>query len=184
MKQNRSSQVLISMVLLFASFSMAEEYYWDQTNDSIVQGGQSIQLFSPIGQEFMPSLNDLEVVQLRILNESGYSEFKVNVYPDSITGHLLGSSNVVALYEYYYDIVTFTFETITLIPHNLYVIEILQTVGANGGVSLSGSNTYPLGRQILSGVPQENNDLWFREGVFEGTVLERLSWGSIKYSFW
>lgn len=183
MKQNGCAQFLISVALFFTPVSMAEEYIWDQINDSTIQGGQSIQSFSPIGQEFIPSLDCLEVLQLHIQNESGYSEFMVNIYPDSITGHVLGTSNVVAVSEFYFDVLTFTFETVILLPHNLYVMEILQTVGLNGGVSHCGSNTYPLGRQILSGVPQEGNDLWFREGVLEGTVLDRLSWGSIKCTF-
>jgi len=187
MKQDRYALITIAAMLLSASVSIADEYLWDQTNDYFSpQLGQSIQAFSPIGQEFMPSLNCLEIVQLHIYNESGSSEFIVNIYSGSITGSLLGTSNTVAVSGFYLGVLTFTFDSITLLPQTLYVMEIVQIVGANGGVSSSGVgySTYPLGCQILSGIPMENNDLWFREGVLEGSTLSRLSWGSIKNLCW
>ncbi len=182
MKQYGYAQLTVSVILLAASVSFADEYSWDQTNDEITTGGHGIQAFSPIGQEFIPCLNCLEVVQLYIMNESGDSEFVVKIYSDSITGTLLGTSIPVAVSGFYLDSLTFTFQEIPLTPQNQYVMEILQPIGTSGSVLHTGSS-YQMGCEILSGVPYENMDLWFREGMFSGSAMERLSWGSIKGSF-
>ena len=187
MKQYMCIPLNAVLILFAAQVSMADEYAWDQTNDYFSpQVYQSIQAYSPIGQEFTPNLSCLEVVQLYIYNESEDSEFVVSIYSDSITGTLLGTSNPVAVSGFYLDVLTFSFSAaITLTPQNLYVIKISQIEGTSGGVSSSGgsSSTYPYGCQILSGIPQEDSDLWFREGVLEGSPLERFSWAYIKTSY-
>lgn len=184
MKKYGYAQLTVAVIFLAASVSFADEYSWDQTNDYFSpQINQSIEYFSPIGQEFTPSMSCLEVVQLIICNESGYSEFIVSIYSDSITGTLLGTSETVTVSGFYLDILTFSFDELNLSPQNLYVMEISQTEGTNAGVSSSGYPTYPLGCQMLYGVPHEDNDLWFREGVFEGSAMDRFSWGSLKSSY-
>jgi hypothetical protein len=187
MKQDGYAVIIFVITFLSASVSIADEYLWDQTNDYFSPPcGQGIQPFSPIGQEFLPSFDCLEVVQLYIINIYGAAELVVNIYSESITGTLIGTSSTEALSGYYVGVVTFSFDPISLVPHTLYVMEILQTAGNEGHVGSSGgpNSTYPYGCQILSGIPVENNDLWFRKGVLEGTALNRLSWGLIKNFCW
>ena len=62
----------------------------------------------------------------------------------------------------------------SLVPGNLYVMEVVVTSGDNWAIGSSGgpSSTYPGGNWIIQGVPESNNDLWFREGL----VPEPATW--------
>ena len=180
---NRYVILYLAIILLISTTAIADEYLWDQTNDFFEPtGAQGIYAFSPIGQEFIPDFNSLEVVQLYIVNIEGTAEFFVEIYSGNIAGPLIGSSNLISISGFYIGPVTFTFDTVLLIPGIQHVMIINETYG-DAGVGSIGS-TYPSGCQILSGIPQANNDLWFREGVFEGSALNRLSWGSIKNLCW
>jgi hypothetical protein len=138
----------------------------DQSNDGFIPPlGQNIQFFSPIGQEFTPALTSLDAVEL-FTNGIG-ATLVVNIRQDTITGPLLGTSLSVSLQDLFPGITHFDFPaTVPLVPGQLYVIEALVASGDFAEIGSSGGpfSTYPGGNQILQGVPQPNNDLWFREG--------------------
>jgi hypothetical protein len=63
--------------------------------------------------------------------------------------------------------------TLTLVPGDLYVIQV-QVVSGDALVGSTNIDNYPGGTQILGGVAQANNDLWFQEGIATpepGTLL-------------
>jgi hypothetical protein len=68
----------------------------------------------------------------------------------------------------------FTFpEPVSLVPGDLYVIQVLQLSG-EGLIGSSGTNNYVSGTQILGGIPQPENDLWFQEGIISTPEPEML----------
>ena len=68
----------------------------------------------------------------------------------------------------------------TLIAGDLYVIEPF-VVSGNTAVASTNTNNYLGGTQILSGIAQPDNDLWFQEGIStpEPGVLSLLGIGLI-----
>ena len=175
-------------VLVFTVLPVrAEQYIWDQTNDSFAPPlTQNVIIYSPIGQEFVPNLTYLDVVQLWIMDFTIGStlpaDFIVNIREGTIEGPVLGTSTTMTLPGGFDGVVTFELETVPLVPQTLYVIELVQTSNRNWGVKSSGGpySTYPLGRQILRGEPQENNDLWFREGCGGTVPVQAVTWGRLK----
>lgn len=168
----------------------AEEYAWDQSNDSFIPLlTQNASIYSPIGQEFVPNLTYLDVVQLWIqdmkIGSTQPADFIVNIREGTIRGRILGTSATATLAGGFNGIVTFTFEAVQLVPQTLYVIELVQGSGQGWGVKSSGGgySTYPRGRQILGGEPQENNDLWFREGRVGTVPVQAVTWGQVKKSY-
>lgn len=186
MRQVKGMLITLALLHLALSSCLAEEYLWDQTNDLFSSSGcLSVQAFSPVGQEFSPILNCLEVVQLEITNIMDDAEFIVNIHSESITGPVIGTSSTVTISGYFSGIVTFIFDPLPLQPQSLYVFEIVQTVGTEGGIG-NGTNysSYPLGCKILHGNPYENSDFWFREGIIEVTAMHRLTWAAVKSCCW
>ena len=153
-------------------FDVAVSYHLDQHYDSF-QPNSSINVFlyTPVGQEFTPQLSVLNFVELWF-SCSGYSgELKVNIRSGTIQGDILGSSDTVVItpgfYGFFNDIMIFEFDTVTLTPNELHVIEVVQISGFNIMINRHGGpeSLYPGGRMIIGGVPNERCDLWFREGA-------------------
>lgn len=183
MKQSRYAVSAFMIVFLFASTAVADEYAWDQTNDSLPPGaGYGILSASPIGQEFLPDSSSLELVQLQICNPTGTAELSVSIYSDSITGTLIACSDTTPLSENYDDLVTFVFDPVPLVPSTRYVMAVIQVAGDS--FVRCADSSYPRGRLILAGTPEESEDFWFREGVLGGFTLESFTWGSIKNLSW
>ena len=182
-KRNMYAISAFTMLFLLASVAVSDEYAWDQTNDSLPPGaGYGILSASPIGQEFLPDSNSLERVQLQICNPTGSAELSVSIYSDSITGTMVASSDTTQVSEGYDDIVTFVFDPVALVPSTRYVMVVVQVTGDSYvRCADSSASSYPQGRLILGGTPEENEDLWFREGILDAAALENTTWGSIKY---
>ncbi|MCK5133705.1 MAG: hypothetical protein KAR40_16320 [Candidatus Sabulitectum sp.] len=174
----RLAFVLIAIIALNAQ---ANEYVWDQVNDYTTPDiYRDIATFSPFGQEFTPSLNCLEIVELEVSNfMSDPARLTINIRSDSITGLLVGTSNTVTIQGYYTGKSTFLFFPVELQPGSKYIIELIRTEG-NAGIGGYSPAGYPSGCAVLWGVPYDEIDLWFREGVIKETALHRLTWGSIK----
>jgi len=151
-------------------FDVSVWYHLDQKNDATATGGHNVMLYSPIGQEFVPDLSALDVVQLWLIGGSSYSgpgEFVMNIRSGTIGGQLLGASAVTALPYRFLGVASFEFERVALTPGQTYVIELVQLSGQNWLVGTTQSNPYVSGRMILEGRPIESMDLWFREGAVE-----------------
>ncbi|HIE43635.1 MAG TPA: hypothetical protein EYP78_02420 [Candidatus Omnitrophica bacterium] len=168
--------VLVGMIITGLWISpasiMGYSFIIDQSNDAFSPLlYQSIQHLSPIGQEFTPTFSPLQVVELFTTDldiDNGIGAvLLVNIHPWTITNPIIGTSSSVTLPDNFVGVTHFDFpSSVPLIPGNLYVIEAVVVSGNNWGIGSSGgpSSTYPGGRQILQGVPQPDNDLWFREG--------------------
>lgn len=153
----------------FAStqFSVGVSYYVDQS--SLALGlGSNVRSYAPMGQEFTPGYDALDVVEL---NLRGYSAttgtFVVRVREGTITGPVLAVSDTLALPGRFNGSAAFRFNRVTLVPQQTYVMEITQLLGQDFLCENSGgaASVYPYGRLILAGQPKENQDIWFKEGM-------------------
>ena len=157
----------VSTVCKVTTFFQVDQMY----NPSGSPGSwHNILSYTPVGQEFVPSLNALDIVQLRV--GSAYSpnhptaEFIVNIRSGTITGPIAGTSDTLALAVPFDDIATFVFDRIWLTAGETYVIELKQLSGWNWLIGHdSVSPFYYSGRLILDGNPWNNNDAWFRTGM-------------------
>jgi hypothetical protein len=129
-------------------------------------------LIKPVGQEFKPAKNSVIGIDLKTadfdLNDGKGVDLTFNLRKDKIDGEIVGTTKKVTLADKAGDIlnpVTTEFEfaqAINLTVGNTYVIEILLE-GGRWGV-FNSSNGYADGRAIWQGQPDQNRDLWFREG--------------------
>ncbi|QDU45246.1 PEP-CTERM motif protein [Symmachiella dynata] len=150
----------------------------------------------PLGQEFTPTLNELDFVDLYIGDADtavgpGVSFF-VNIRSGSITGTILGTSSTVvvadgtntgvnSLLDFVVTRFTFT-DVVSLTQGTTHVIEVVQlppfgtytmNYFAYGG--RPGSSTYAGGDVIAGGVPLIDNDLAFREGLLNAPAVPEPS---------
>jgi hypothetical protein len=157
------------LLLLIVSVTISPakaDTIFDQTNTGLPGGtlSQNLLVFSPLGQSFTPTLTSLNFVNL--LTDNGSATLEVNIRLGSITGPILGTSQPAVIpFTFAPNFASFSFSTpVTLIAGNLYVIEPFVVSGDTLIVSTN-TNNYPGGTQILAGIPQPNNDLWFQEGI-------------------
>jgi hypothetical protein len=164
---------LLPLMMLAAISPARADTIFDQTNTTFPLGVtlfQNIQVFSPIGQSFTPTLTSLNFVNV-LTQEPGFTTpftLETNIHVGSISGAILATSlpTTITPPSLFASIVTpFTFSVpVTLVPGDLYVFDVV----AISGDALLGStdaNSYPGGAQILGGLAQPGNDLWFQEGV-------------------
>ena len=139
---------------------------FDQTNTGlpVTALSQSPSDFSPLGQSFTPTLTSLNFVNL--LTENGRATVQVNIRLGSISGPILGTSQPTFVpFSLAPSVSSFTFsKPVPLIAGELYVMEPFVLSGHTLVVSTN-TNYYVGGNQILRGVAQANNDLWFQEGI-------------------
>lgn len=174
---------LLALVVLAlnASSAKADSILFDQTNTALPLGTlfQNISVFSPVGQSFTPTLSSVNFVNL--LTEPGGSTtpftLELVISSGSISGAILGVSQQTTIVpsSLFASIVTpFTFATsVTLVPGDLYFMQVVAVSG-DALVGSSNTNNYSGGTQILSGIAQPNDDLWFQEGIAvpePGTLL-------------
>jgi hypothetical protein len=146
----------------------------DQTNTEPPQGklSQSLLNFFPLGQSFTPTLTSMNFVNL--LTEGGRATVEVNTRMGSISGPILGTSlPTVIPFSNSPSVSSFRFSTpLKLIAGRLYVLQPL-VVSGDTLIGSMDTNNYVGGNQILGGVAQTKNDLWFQEGI---SVPERRGW--------
>ncbi len=179
--------LLVSALFLspFTSPARAQpfQYIIDQSQTTALFSGaggfSSITYMGPIGQEFVPTLDALDFVELAtadgdIDNGQG-AQLQLLIHADTIQGEILGSSAIASVPDNFEDITRFEFSTpVQLVPGNRYVIEIVLVSGDNWTVYSNHvyPDAYPAGRIIYYGIPYENEnpgvpmpDFWFTEGV-------------------
>jgi hypothetical protein len=148
-----------------------ESYHYDASGAT---------LLPETGQEFTPSLSELDFVDVNLLNgfATNTGTFEIAIHQGVITAPVLGlSDQVLRSGGTTADNVHFTFSsTIPLTPGATYVLEVIQIAGNSGwAVEIPGSAVvngqtinmnYPGGRLIYGGVPQATEDMIFQEGIF------------------
>ncbi len=139
---------------------------------------QNIVAYAPEGQEFTPSLPALDTVELLVSTRScePSPRLQVSIREATIRGTLVGQSEPFApANNRYRGVAYFHFPALVrLTPGSLYVVEVADVSGkapqcVESLVGVTDLNPYPRGRQILSGEPQPNEDLFFREGLARAT---------------
>jgi len=118
---------------------------------------------SPIGQEFQPSLNRLEAVEVRIgtINHLGDDTITLTVREGSISGMILATSTQ-SVADGFDGWVYFSLTPISVTLGSTYVIQLSATKATHEWWRKSNTNPYPNGRAIVGGNPQDNNDMTFR----------------------
>jgi hypothetical protein len=166
----------------------ARAWVVDQAHTPEIFGSWSVAGMGPVGQEFVPALSPLNVVELWI--NHGYSgteqpaDLFVRVREGAIDGTILGESAAVRVEDGLFAAVRFDFATpIPLTAGNTYVIE-ARVVPGGGNPMVCGADApgYAAGRIILLGNPVAG-DLWFRTGATEDVGDEAASWGAVKALF-
>lgn len=157
----------------------------DQAHTPEIFGAWSAALMGPVGQEFVPALSPLNVVELWIDHGTSGTEapadISVRVRDGAIDGPILGESAAVRVEDGRFDSVRFDFAApVVLTAGQTYVLEAVVAPGG-GNPMVCGSDTpdYAAGRGILLGGPVAV-DLWFRTGATEEVPTAVTSWGSIK----
>ena len=163
--------VLIDQSLQPPAIIPGESYHYDASVATLI---------AETGQEFTPSLNGLDFVDVKLLSQfgtnSGTGTFQIAIHQGTIAAPVLGLSGLVSI-STSGNSTQFTFSsTVPLTPGDTYVLEVLQLAGNSGwGVEVPGSAVvngqtidmnYPGGRLIYGGVPQATEDMIFQEGVF------------------
>ncbi|NIM18700.1 MAG: hypothetical protein GTO51_00395 [Candidatus Latescibacteria bacterium] len=146
-------------------FKVAVKYYLDQVCDLLQPDSfHNIVHYRPVGQEFVPNISALDIVQVWLEVDSP-ADLIVNIRSGTITGPIEGTSEVLTFPGRFNGIATFEFERVDLVPQEMYVIELVQQSGQNCLIGYRREANYPYGRFILNGTPWEYDDAWFREGV-------------------
>lgn len=124
--------------------------------------GAGIKGHYPMGQEFVPSLNTLHGVELRISEENpGGDTLTVNIRSGSIGGPVLVTASTWASGTSGW--VSFAWSPVRVTVGATYVIELIAaTPGILEWDVKDSGNPYPAGRLILLGVPQADQDATFR----------------------
>ena len=152
------------LIMSLANSPAKADTIFDQTNTALPLGTlcQNVLVFSPLGQSFTPTLTSLNFVNL--LTVGGSATVQVNIL--SISGKILGTSQPTAIpFSMAPSMSSFSFSApVTLNQGQAYIMQPIVVSGATL-VGSTNANTYSGGTQILCGIPQPNNDLWFQEGV-------------------
>lgn len=164
------AQVILDQDNIPASFNFGQVY---STSSSFT---------IPLGQEFVPTLNALNFIDLYV-DDAGSSigpgaDFLVRIRTGSISGSILGTSLMTFVPDGTNtgggNILTrFNFTTpVPLTPGSQYVWQIEQVgtiVPGNSNFGIAGdpvgSGAYLNGQAIIDGAIVAGNDFWFQEGI-------------------
>ena len=169
-RESHAQGLLTDQSLQPPPYISGESYHYDAALATLLSG---------TGQEFTPTLQGLDFVDVSLSNPAAAAgTFEIAIHQGTIVGPVLGLSDPVV----WSDTVSqsgdqFVFSsTVPLVAGDLYVLEIIQLAGDQGWtIEIPGSAVvngktidmnYPGGRLIYGGVPQDNLDMIFREGVF------------------
>ena len=167
----------------------AQPYEVDQHNDSfpcttgfVIPGG------GPVGQEFVPTVSQLNVVELYLNSQSPgtIGIALVQIREGTITGPILGVSETFEVEPVAVPLTLsrFDFPTpVTLTPGSIHVIEVVATFGNMGVFHCGVGDTYPDGASIFFGNLNLDHDLWFREGFDAAVPAEDHTWTDVKTLF-
>lgn len=174
----------LSLAMAAPSLAAAEPYIIDQRCEPEIGSQQSILFYSPIGQEFVPALSVLDVVEFWISSLSspdGPADAVVRVRRGS-GGEILGESMVTTVPADHDAPVRFDFTTpVALVPGETHFLEVVHA-GGPGNILLSAGDgdPYPPGHLYLHGVANPSGDYWFRTGAQVSTPVHKTTWGELK----
>jgi hypothetical protein len=185
------SAVLVVLLFAFSSGALGQDYIIDQSFEGGLGLSYSIPMHDPLGQEITPALDHVDVVEF-CTDDMDYGppspppSLLVEIRDDSISGPLLGTSDVVCPEDGFAGVTRFTFGfSVPLVPGQRYVLRLRQVSGQNWGMQFDGFaiDRYLGGRLIVYGQPRERQDTWFREGVWPVSAAASSTWSRIKLLF-
>jgi len=100
-RRQRLSALLLAVVALIIGVgapttARARTFLPDQENTTAVISARLVSFFAPLGQEFVPTVPQLDLVQLRMFNAAAVSgAASVRIRADTIAGTILGTSATV-----------------------------------------------------------------------------------------
>lgn len=166
-------RIATCVVALLTNINLANAFTIDQSNTGFVpRVFQNVGDFYPIGQSFIASAPQLTFVDLSITPDLS-AALTLQIRAGSIFGPILGASALVTVPAapapgFPPVPVLFSFqEPVHLTVGDQFVIAVIPENGESSGlVGSSGGpqSTYAGGDQILGGIAQPDNDLWFDEG--------------------
>ena len=188
--------IFLAALCLWRSPALADDFVVDQKAEPYRGFAFNPVFYTRSGQEFVPQLSSLDVVELQAsVNAGEPAVLRVRILKDSIRGPVVATSHdaVVTIEplppEYYSNgqLSRFDFSpSVPLVPGNLYVIQLFVVpadLPVNAGVFGGNHDVYPAGRLIFEGEPSPDADLWFREGILVATPTETTTWGRIKAKY-
>jgi len=162
---------IIAVSVLLANGVHGQFVYDQQSSDESNLGGgaSDIQSGQPMGQSFIPALSSVGFVRL-YLSDSALNSmsvtFRLDLRSDSITGPIIGSSDLVTLSDGFIGAVNFFFSTPpSVTPGTSYYFRPEVISGGPFSVYAYNSFGYSRGAAYYNGVAVPGYDLWFREGV-------------------
>ena len=168
----------------------AHTFIVDQANEPgvTVRDGIVIPVGGPVGQEFVPTMSSLDVVEVQLhASDDEPSTVFVRIHAGGIAGPVLGVSGSVELSGTDTRVVHFDFPApVALTPSSVHVLEVVHESGADVGVGFIPEDTYSEGKAVFFGVLQPHNDLWFREGPVATCTLDldlRFTDGTLTMDF-
>ena len=176
----RSIVITIGIVAIGASVTRAQDYFVDQRNDGFTPGTYySIPLNEPIGQEFTPSLDHVDVVDLYI-SAQVQTLIQLLIHEGTIHGDVIGGATTDVVWPTAPP-ARFEFaSSVELVPGELYVIEVQADSQCFLGVAPAQTDPYSGGDLIIVGHVYNGFDAWFREGVWDVSSAQMSTWGAIK----
>lgn len=185
-----SRSVVLLLALACAAFPIASLQaapILDQSCEPELWGTYSIAFGGPMGQEFVPSVEELWQVDLFVINNPSSLDDTAQVYvvihADSVQTPDLGASEPEWIPKPYEGVITFTFnEPVVMTPGRTYVIEARRAAGPGNPVLLWGNQ---LGScDGVSGIWQgkrfaDGGDFWYRTW-YQSIPVESVTWGRVK----
>jgi len=179
--------LVVGVALAAVSFggrALAHDFTIDQRCEDGWRFLMAILHNDPLGQEFVPQMSSLDVVEVYMgigSNPLSSATVAVRIRSQTIDGPVLATSNGVT-FEYPSPISYRHFDfpsSVALIPGELYVIEVIQVAGTGNAYLAGTSNLYAPGRFLVGNQFSEAEDLIFREGPTLPLPTRTSTWGQI-----
>ena len=175
---------LVCLLTCLRAFTQGT-FVYDQQSTVFLEGAvEIIDSNQPVGQSFTPSLSAVNFIMLILVDASPFSpagaSAYVNLRANSISGPILGISDVVTMANNTGDVRTFLFPSaIPLTPGTMYYFQPIVLAGGDRWISAV-SQGYAGGTAFVHGVPATDGHFWFQEGIIvpEPSSLVLLLFGA------
>ena len=173
---NMTHQKLLLAVFVSSLFTaQGQIFVYDQesvTSDTeLGASGYNIQTEQPIGQSFTPELSSVGFVRLYVQNGQEMpipsATVYINLLADSITGPVLGQSELVTLPGGQFTDTPLNFffaNPVAVTPGVTYYLQPVAESNPAVAYVIASGYLYSGGTLFLNGEPNPQ-DLWFREGI-------------------
>ncbi|HEY0056964.1 MAG TPA: hypothetical protein VGB63_16560 [Pedobacter sp.] len=148
----------------------------DQSNLTIAKPFYYNIVKSPMGQEFIPELRAIDVIELNIadascsINDKSGGKLQIRIREAGITGKIIAVSDTISFASCFSGVKQFDLTSfVSVIPGSVYVIEPVYISGNTFLIYMDEgpSSNYKAGRFIINGNIEKGKDMWFKEGLYK-----------------